>query len=197
MTRTSLLLSALALLALSACHKPNDAAFYNRGGPESLLDVSSEVVTLGVSTPQELEELSRWIDQDQPTRAELYCDVGNLACAKAQQVLDLHGVPSMMVTSNQASVTLIYERVLARDCSQRYVDNSSNPWNTNHAAFGCSLSGNIVQQVSNKQQFINPNLGDIPGARTAIQSYNRAYIPYTARPAYQVEQSLTGKARSN
>ena len=68
---------ALGLLALSACQpKPSDSAYYNRGGPESLLDVSSEVVNLSVADPAALQELSTWIKQDQPTRAELYCNDG-------------------------------------------------------------------------------------------------------------------------
>lgn len=191
--RTSLILAA-ALLSLAACNRPADSAFYNRGGPESLLDVSSEVVNLGVSSPQELTELSDWIAKDKPTRAELYCIQGDLACSKAEQVLDLHGVPVMTVAAAQSNVTLVYERILARDCSPRFRDNSSNVYNTNHAAYGCSVAANIVQHVSDKQQLISPSLSDPQPATVAIQAYDRAYIPYTTRPTYTVEQSLAASS---
>lgn len=193
MRRTSLP-ALVVLIALAACHRPSDSAFYNHGVPESLLDVSSEVVTLSVADPDAVKELSRWIEQDQPTRAELYCGVGDMMCSRAQQVLDLHGVPTMQVPSAQASVTLVYERILARDCNQRYVDNGSNPFNTYHHSFGCSLAANVVQHVSNKQQFVSPNLMDVPPATEALQAYDRAYIPNPTKPAYSVDQSLAASA---
>ena len=190
---------ALGLLALSACQpKPSDSAYYNRGGPESLLDVSSEVVNLSVADPAALQELSTWIKQDQPTRAELYCNDGDARCTQARKVLDLHGVPTMTVPSGEYNVALVYERILARDCKQRFVDNSKNQWNTSHPAFGCSVAANIVQHVSDKQQFIAPNLTDVPRAVGAAQAYDRAMTPRAApTTGYSVEQSLTEQAQTN
>lgn len=197
MTKFSHALALACLLALAACHEPNDSAFFNRGGPESLLDVSSEVVNLSVAGPNELEELSNWIDGDQPTRAELYCMEGDIRCNEARQVLDLQGVPTMVVPSGDNTVALVYERILARDCSQRFVDNSSNPYNTAYDSFGCSVAANMVQHVSDKQQFISPNLTDVPRAEGAVQAYERAYTPRRAAPeAYSVQDSLTNSAVS-
>lgn len=189
----------IGLLALAACQpKPPDSAYYNRGGPDSLLDVSSEVVNLGVGDSQALGDLSNWIKTDQPTRAELYCSDGDPRCLEARKVLDLHGVPTMHVQSGDNSVALVYERILARDCKQRFVDNSTNQWNTNHPAFGCSIAANIVQHVSDKQQFIEPNLTDVPRATGAVQAYERMMTPRAAQTeAYGVEQSLTEQARTN
>lgn len=191
MQRTTILL--VALVALAACQpKPNDSAYYNRGGPESRLDVSSEVVNLSVGDNSALGELSHWIKTDQPTRAELYCFGSDPRCTEARKVLDLHGVPTMNVESGDFSVALVYERILARDCNQRFTDNSTNQWNTNHASFGCSVSANIVQHVSDKQQFIQPNITDVPRAVGAVQSYDRAMTPRTTpTQGYSVEQSLT------
>ena len=189
----------LGLMALSACQpKPSDSAYYNRGGPESLLDVSSEVVNLSVADPAALQELSTWIKQDQPTRAELYCNDGDARCTQARKVLDLHGVPTMTVPSGEYNVALVYERILARDCKQRFVDNSKNQWNTSHPAFGCSVAANMVQHVSDKQQFIAPNLTDVPRAVGAVQAYDRAMTPRAApTTGYSVEQSLTEQAQTN
>ena len=69
----NLLILTVAALALTACGKPPaDSAYLNRGGPESLLDVSSEVVSLNGTNRAELKELSNWIEKDQPTRAEIF-----------------------------------------------------------------------------------------------------------------------------
>lgn len=197
MQRFSYLL--LGLLALPACQpKPPDSAYYNRGGPESLLDVSSEVVNLSVANPGDAQELSNWIKQDQPTRAELYCSEGDLRCTEARKVLDLHGVPTMIVPSGENNVALVYERILARDCRQKFVDNTNNQWNTNHPAFGCSVAANVVQHVSNKQQFIAPNLTDVPRAVGAVQAYDRIMTPrMPSTQAYSVDQSLTEQAQTD
>jgi hypothetical protein len=188
------LLILVALLGLAACTKPSEGAFFNRGGPESLLDVSSEVVNLSVADRQAVNELTTWIQNDQPTRAELYCTDGDPRCKEARQVLELNGVPTMTVPSGELSVALVYERILARDCSQRYVDDGSNAWNAPHASFGCSIAANTVQHVSNKQQFIAPNLTDVPLATGAVQAYQRAYTPkmnQQQQQGYSINQSLT------
>lgn len=172
-----LLAASAALLALAACGRPSDSAYYNRGGPDTLLDVSNEVVNLSVAGPNELSQLSMWIEQDQPSRAELYCAGGDLRCVEARKVLESHGVPVLSVPSSDNSVALVYERILARDCNQRYVDNNNNNWNAPHPAFGCSVAANIIQHVSDKQQFVNPALTDPAPATGAVATYGRAYAP--------------------
>lgn len=186
-----------ALFAAAACKPPHDSAYFNKGTPESLLDVSSEVVNLSVADPQELKQLSSWVADDRPTRAELYCSDGDIRCNEARRILDRHGISTTMVPSPQYSVTLIYERILARDCNPRYVENSSNNWNTHYASFGCSVAANAVQQVSDKQQFINPSLMDVPRATSAVQAYERGTAP-RQQPvqSYQIQDSLTSAARS-
>ncbi len=175
--RTTVLFSLVALLALSACDRPSDAAFYNRGGPDALLDVSSEVVNLSVAGPNELSQLSSWVEQDQPSRAELYCTPGEPRCTEARKVLELHGVPVMQVPSMDYTAALVYERILARDCNPTFRDRTYNNWNLRSPSFGCSISANIVQHVSDKQQFVNPNLTDTPRATGAVAAYGRAYAP--------------------
>lgn len=185
--RAIALVSLAALVALTACKRPSDAAYYNRGGPEALLDVSSEVVNLSVAGPNELSQLNAWIEQDQPSRAELYCSAGP-SCSDARKVLELQGVPVMQVPSMDNSVALVYERILARDCTQRYRDDGSNNYNAPHTALGCSISANIVQHVSDKQQFVKPNLTDLPRATGSVAAYDRAYAP---RPMSDQNQSVT------
>jgi hypothetical protein len=168
-------LIVVAALTLTACYRPVDSSFYNRGGPESRLDLSSEVVNLSVAGPQEVAQLTHWIEQDEPSRAELYCNGGEPQCDYARKTLDAHGVAVMMVPSFDNSVALVYERILARDCNPRYYDNARhNNYGTNHAAFGCSISANIVQHVSDKQELVNPAIQDPARATGAVTAYDRA-----------------------
>lgn len=198
MTRRFPIVGVLLALSLTACVPPPDSAFYNRGGPETLLDVSSEVVSLGVGDPVKLTELANWIDRDQPTRAELYCHAGEPRCDEARKVLELNAVPLMIVPSNDLSAALIYERILARDCAQRFEDNRHNSYNTPHPALGCAISANMVQQVSDKQQFISPNLLDMPDAAGGVAAYRRTYAPKTEPlNVYGIGDSLTSKARTS
>lgn len=169
---TSLFAAGLVLGA-TACKKLPDEAYFNRGAPESLLDFSSEVVNLPVSNSVQLNEFSSWVNRDQPTRAELYCTSGARECDEAKQVLELYGVPFTHVPSDQATITLVYERVLARDCEQRFVDNRSNYYNLNHPTFGCSIAANIVQHVSDKRQILNPHITDPRDAEKAVQGFTR------------------------
>ena len=186
-----------ALLLVTACGiPPSDSAFLNRGGPESLLDVSSEVVNLSVASAGDLKDLSAWIERDQPTRAQLNCKASDKRCAETQKILDLHGVPVTMGNNADQSVTLTYSRILARDCNQRYVDNGQNHYNTSHASFGCAVAANMVQQVTDKQEFISPNLSDDPSAARAVNDIHRAYKPRDVVKPYSVDESIVSKSKT-
>lgn len=181
----------LSVLALVGCNAPQEA-YYKRGEPEALLDVSSEVVNLPVSTPAQVSELSSWVNRDQPTRAELYCRDSDESCQDAAEVLGLFAVPTLRVPSAQSTVTLVYERTLARDCNQRYIDNRDNPHNLNHPAFGCAMAANIVQHVSDKKQFVKPSLLGLRDGKKAAQDVER----YQALPTNQSDYGATSNAQT-
>lgn len=185
-------LSLCAALLLAACSPRQDTTF-SRGAPERLVDVSSEIVNLSVKTDREVDELSQWVGRDQPTRAELYCAEGTSLCTQTRQALELFGVPTMLVPSNTNTVTLVYERVLARDCNPRFVDNLHQYTSENHPAFGCSIAANMLQQITNKQQIVSPNIGDYRDAESAINYYNRYQSP---PPATQPDLSLNNSTLS-
>ncbi len=171
MTSTRFLLVSFAAFSLSACAANiPPQAYANRGTPESLLDVSSEVVTVDLSSDESLAELTQWVEGDQPTRAEIRCEEGNLRCNQAQQTLSLYNVQSERVASTGSEIDLIYERVIAHDCENRYIDNRINPYNFNHPAFGCSNASNMVQMVSDRQQFVNPSLLGLYDGKKAYQN---------------------------
>jgi hypothetical protein len=189
-------LTALCILTLTlAACRPPDSAYDNRGGPESLVDVSTEVVNLDITSAGELNDLSAWINRDQPTRAELYCLEGEPLCVEARQVLDLYGVPTQQMQSSVANVTLIYERILARDCNARYVDDK-NLTNVSQPAFGCAIAANMVQQISNKQQIVRPNLMDYPEGEKAVEVYKYYQLPPVVTAPLTVDTSIVSSATS-
>lgn len=155
-------LTALALLATTACSKIPPEAYYNNATPELLLDQSSEVVNFDVGSPESVQDMVAWVNQDQPSRAEVYCEIGDPACEEAQMVLTQFAVPFEVISSPEATVTLMYDRILARDCENRYIDNSVNPYNLSHPTYGCSNAVNMLQMVTDKRQFTNPPLLDLP-----------------------------------
>lgn len=194
--RASQALALSLLVALTACNPPPSSAFMNRGGPESLLDVSSEVVNLSVAGRQEVTELGNWIANDQPTRAELFCNPMAANCKEAQRALQNKHVETNLTASPNNTVTLIYERILARDCNQRYIDNGFSLYNELPPAVGCSLAANMVQQVSDKREFVNPSLAEDPSAVGAVNTYRGAYAPKQQgqQQPYGVTTSTVGSA---
>ena len=186
-------LYGLMITALGGCAIIPGEAYYNRGTPESLLDVSSEVVTLQVASQEELDEVTRYVDEDQPTRAELYCMDGDAMCGSAEQTLNLYGVEYEVIPAATSEVHLIYERVLARDCENRYIDNPINPYNLNHPTFGCSIASNMVQMVSDKSQFVSPPLLDPMDGEKAGATYRRYLNPPASEQSSSKEDIKTSQ----
>ncbi|MEI6729629.1 MAG: hypothetical protein WCL30_00050 [Pseudomonadota bacterium] len=174
-----ILFTSAAACVLVACSQIPREAYYNRGNPESLLDTSSEVVNIKLGSRSSLQELANIIDKDQPTRADLKCVSNDANCVRAKKILQQFAVPVNYVQAKSFSVSLVYERVVARDCDNRYIDNPINPYNLNHPVFGCSVAANIVQMVSDKRQFTAPLLVGKPDAFKATQAMDA----YSAAPA--------------
>lgn len=189
---------ALFLGTLSACEDIPDAAYFNRGSPEALLDRSTERVSIALGESNAQDELIYWLNQEQPTRAEISCVDGDLTCASTRNTLEKFGVTSIkrVPGQNGAAVHLIYERVVARDCDNRYLDNPHNAYNLNHPTFGCSTIVNSVQMVADKRQFTNPALRDNMDGRRAYQVQQGATQPnkYSAPSVTSQFQQLTNNS---
>ncbi|MDX2096101.1 MAG: hypothetical protein SFW64_09260 [Alphaproteobacteria bacterium] len=194
-TARSVLFST-ALLLVAACMPPADSAYRNRGTPEALIDISSEVVSLPVGDALAVADLKNWLNRDRPTRAELNCVSSDKYCGEAKKLFEKQNIPLAHGTPGNQTVTLIYERILARDCNPSYVDNPHNFYNTNHAAFGCAVSANMVQHVTNKQEFVNPALSDDPSAVRGVNDIRRAYTPQPPTVPYTVGDSLVSKGKT-
>lgn len=192
----SITISATMLLAAACGLPPSDSAYQTRGTPESLLDISSEVVTLNTASPEDITDLSAWISRDQPTRAELNCDISGKHCRDAEKMLRKKGVPVSQGAYGAQAVTLVYERVITRDCDQRHVDNPNKYYNTNSPAFGCSVASNMIQHVTDKQEFVNPNTLDPASAARGVSTMQRANKPRPIVAPYRIDDSIVSKSKS-
>lgn len=170
MENKNLFIVGLIGLGLVACSQIPKQAYYNRGQPESLVDKSTEVVNLNITSPASIEEITSWINKDQPTRAELKCPESDTLCAETKTVLRQFSVPTHYTSSQDKKVTLIYERLQTRDCENRYIDNPINPYNLNHPTFGCTVAVNMAQMITNKHEITDPQLMGYSDATKAAQT---------------------------
>jgi hypothetical protein len=169
---------AFSALLLSSCthYAVPPTAYYNRGDPENLMEVNAEIITISLTSQASLKDLAHTIKDDLPTRADLHCSVSDPLCAGAKKTLEQHGVEARYAKGN-GSVDLVYERISARDCEHRYINNSINPYNLPPPTFGCSVTSNTVQMVTDKRQFTDPSLTDVPDAQKAVQVYGKYQNP--------------------
>ena len=187
------LLITLSLSALiAACSEIPKQAYYNRGQPEALLNVSSEEQIVDLNQRNGLQQLTQVVNRHQPTSAELSCS-NRLLCTRATEVLNQYKVPFKQNNDGGNSVTLNFRSIQARDCENRYIDNHINPYNLNHPTFGCSIAVNQVQMVSNKGQFVDPILLGSYDGEKATQNYDT----YLSRQTIPLEIiSSTGSGSS-
>ncbi len=170
--------------AVAACTPAPQEAYFNRGEPESLLDISTEVVNVKITSPASVQKIVDVINKEQPTRARVSCQDSDPLCKEVKSVMNQFGVAVKYKSSNANNVALVYERIMARNCQNRYIDNISNNYNNlNYPTLGCSIAANMVQMVSDKHQFTNPALMDDSSATKllqAITNYNAVAKPDTS-----------------
>ena len=184
--------SLLACLVLVvACDRTPNEVYPNSGDPEGLIDSSSETVTFGLKAKSSLTKLSEMIREDRPSSVELRCSLKSTRCAQAKEIFERNGIQINLTSEQSNSVLLSYERVMVRDCNPHFIDNMSGSRSFNHPSFGCAVAGNMVQMVSDKQQFTNPSLLDFPDAEKASQSYSDYLKPSSKREVKDAEWSTT------
>lgn len=169
-------------LALAACSQLPKEAYYTHGQAENLVSTSSEVVNLKIGSPADVEEITTWVAREKPTRAELACARSDELCGEARRVLDQFGVPVKTKQAFGNKVALVYERVRVRNCENRYIDNPVDPYNLDYPTYGCTVSLNMVQMVTDKREFTNPELAGFPDARKTVQATGFYYTPSTYTP---------------
>lgn len=143
-----------SLLILTACSNGR----YARVTPESLLNSSSEKISIKLSGDSSIDQLKMWIDDDMPSSAVLSCESDDGLCRKAQRVLNEASVSYELDDADTGSVVLSYDRAVALECSSA-------------SSLGCSVSVNSLNMVGDYQQYINPELSDPQDAAKAVDSY--------------------------
>ena len=143
--------------------------------PESLIDKSSERVTFSLATPSARQDVTEWLQNDLPSRAEVECDASDGLCILVQRDLAIKNIPvEAGAAGGQPKVVLIYERFAARACDNKFRDNSFNPLNRNQSALGCSVASNVVQSVANADQFVNPPMMGTSSAASAVKAVRKS-----------------------
>lgn len=165
-------ITLVSILLLTSCHSmhssmessENNAAIVT---PASLLDSSAEQINIDLANDSSVDQLKDWLENDQPSRAELSCFEGYKNCMDARKVLASYNVPfSLSQADNKhGQVVLVYERIVARDCLDK-VDTHGN------TQTGCANSSNILHMISNHRQIIQPALSDLPRAADYVNSGN-------------------------
>lgn len=130
--------------------------------PESLVSSQFEQINFNLSSDSSIDELTSWINTDQPMRAELAC-VGKL-CSKAREILSSFDVSYKHVSTKGKDnmVILFYNRSKAYDCSK-----------LSRNIQGCTTSVNIVDMISDRQQLVEPVVSGMIDAESAIKAINQ------------------------
>ena len=194
----------LSLILLTSCQdvKPNDYA--NPGDPERELVVTTETTELPIKNRDALDQLKETIKMDPPSSAELSCTVTDSVCTSAKSILiKAHitlEIKSRSTAEQQApetTVTLFYKRLSAKNCDNRYTDNSINSSNLAQSTLGCSIRSNMMQMVTDKQQFVNPALLDYTDGEKAALNYQAYITPPAAAASTTGTNSLIGASSTS
>lgn len=185
-----------SLIALVACSEIPKEAYFARGNPESLLESRNHDMVFGVKSKQSVRDIMAWVAKAAPRQASLHCEAKNKACNTLERLLTDKGIEVERAYSAANDAIFSIERMAARKCENRYVDNIVNPYNLNHPTFGCTVSSNIAQMVTDKRQFTDPDLMVNPDARKSVQTtdyYNTGTKPDTEfKPIVTTESLNTG-----
>jgi len=186
------------VLVASGCVSDQSKIRQNVGVPEALIDTSSEVVTVKLTSKESLSKLSGLISRDVPARAELRCSLGSVKCSQAKAIFVSKSIPVSIGNQKENGVAIFYDRTIVRDCDPHYVDNMHDGIGavTNHPAFGCATASNIVQMVSDRKQFTSPSLMDLPDAEKGVQTYN-SYLKPPVPPSDSSSSSSSGASSSS
>ena len=145
---------SLALFISACVSSPERAAL----SPQQLLSNSSEVVSFSVDGMDSVHTIRSWILEDAPSRVTLSCPGKTAACQQVYALLEEHHIPVQETFENTNKVSLMYDRINARNCPPQQ--------------FGCSVSVNAIQMTSDLNQFVNPGLSAPQDAATAVDKYN-------------------------
>ncbi len=197
MKRFSIIAAILAVTFTQSCSRIPAETGFTRGQPENLLSVNSESVTVDLNQRNAIAQVVNYSNSEDITRAILTCS-NSLLCGRAESVLNQYGVPYEVRSGAVNTVAMISDRIIARDCDNKFVSNHHNPYNLSHRTFGCSMAMNQAMMVRDKRQFTDPMvLGPYDGFKAA-QNYDSYLSREVDDRAIQAgRESISGSTGSN
>lgn len=129
--------------------------------PEKQLDINSEKISFKIASESSLEEVESWLVNDKPSRAMFSCSsISSYLCDKVSSILDSYEIAYEQSDSEDGDdyILLHYDRVNAKKCDTQ--------------EFGCSVSMNTIQHVTDYNQFVKPSISDMQDSRKAISVYD-------------------------
>lgn len=171
MKKISILAVILVAGALQSCSRIPEETGFTRGQPETLLSVNSESISIDLNQRNSLAQLVNYVNNSDVSRAVVTC-ANSMMCGRVESVLEQYGVPYDVQSGSTDSVAVVYDRIIARDCDNKFRSNHHNPYNLNHPTYGCSTAMNQAMMVRDKRQFTDPMvLGTYDGFKAA-QNYD-------------------------
>lgn len=196
MKKFSILAVVLVVGLVQSCTRIPDQEGFSRGQPENLLSVNSESVSIDLNQRNAMAQLVNYVNNSEISRAIITCANG-LLCSRVESVLEQYGVPYDVQSGPTDSVAVVYDRIIARDCDNKFYSNHINPYNLNHATFGCSTAMNQALMVRDKRQFTDPLvLGPYDGFKAA-QNYDSYLSREVDNRTIKAErESISGSSQS-
>jgi murein endopeptidase len=126
---------------------------------ENLLLNSAEVVSFPISDNASVHTIKAWIGDELPSHATLSCPTSSNQCTEVARILKEKNITVDAIAEEANKVVLSYDHTTTRNCPPH--------------AFGCSVSANALQMISNHNQVLHPATLDQPGAAQAVDTYKR------------------------
>ena len=181
------LAAVILLIGQTACSVIPHEAYSDQWKHEALLDVATESINVDLGRRNALAQIANMVNSQQPSNAVLYCSNMHV-CDRAASFLDNYGVPYEIRKAESNVASLNFERIVTRDCENRFISNHTNPYNLHHPTFGCASSLNTLQMVRDKRQITDPLiLGPYDGFK-ATQNYDSYQARQFEDEVIQVEQ---------
>lgn len=148
----------IAVLYLAACTSSNN--HFDLIEPEKLLAFSHEKISLPLTDSQSLNDIEQFINKDIPSKAEIVCGDEEILCHNAKKLFREKNIETSQVSATDSVepyISLLYDRIIAKDCSdEKY--------------FGCANAVNTIQMISSYKQLVKPDLIDPASADHLINN---------------------------
>lgn len=145
--KINLLIIAIISFSLAGCstRDSNNISVYD------LLKTSKESVSFAIVNDKSVDAIFAWIKDEKPSSVQLACNNDKKLCDKLDQKLKNANIEIIPLFDIDDKLIASFDRNSAQNCKP--------------GVFGCSVSVNQINHVSNYNQFLNPAISDYAPAR--------------------------------